>query len=186
MVPASYPPPRTFWLTPNQPLLPLSQSRTPPSGPFHSPESSPTDLSPLFTSQARGYPFPSTELPHYVAELGLPRAPGITPAEGNDTPEFTSRFAPRSYLHGPMTLPVPLRLPVPVPIPGSVPVSTPLPMSIPMPMPMPMSMSMQIQGGMEVDPFYNPALVPLQRGKKGRAAKKTEGKQPTFLTKLYE
>jgi hypothetical protein len=44
---------------------------------------------------------------------------------------------------------------------------------------------------MEVDPYYYPA-VPKQMGeaqpmvKSRRASKKMDGKQPTFLTKLYQ
>lgn len=37
----------------------------------------------------------------------------------------------------------------------------------------------------EMDPFYNPIMPPPQQSSKKKKARKTEGKQPTFLTKLY-
>lgn len=37
----------------------------------------------------------------------------------------------------------------------------------------------------EKDPFYNPIMPPPQQSSKKKKARKTEGKQPTFLTKLY-
>lgn len=35
----------------------------------------------------------------------------------------------------------------------------------------------------EMDPFYNPTMPPPEQSSKKK--KKAEGKQPTFLTKLY-
>lgn len=57
----------------------------------------------------------------------------------------------------------------------------------------PMPNDGQYQSHREVDPFYNPVLQPRNRGapKKQKANKgndnnkKGDGKQPTFLTKLY-
>ncbi|OCF36374.1 hypothetical protein I316_01621 [Kwoniella heveanensis BCC8398] len=41
-------------------------------------------------------------------------------------------------------------------------------------------------GGDETDPYFNPVMVaPQRQQRKGKGSKKVEGKQPTFLTKLY-
>lgn len=38
----------------------------------------------------------------------------------------------------------------------------------------------------DLDRYHHAAPPPMGKQKKGKNAKKTDGKQPTFLTKLYE